>query len=196
MAGYEDEPRDGRGRWTDGGGAPSQHPNASVSAHAVHDQMKKDVLPARWSSNSAQNVREAERVIRENGFEANVYRNAKSGFIASYSPSQRNISINASKSYWKDPVGNAKKYGDSGQLSSSHPDHILHHEMGHAIYDPPDNFMSNHERDHIGAHVSKYATTNPKEFVSEVHAGMKAGKQYDEKIMFLFHRYARPRTNG
>jgi hypothetical protein len=192
--GWEDEQRDDKGQWTAGGGAgPQQHANASADARAVHEAMKADTLPPKWGTNGAANVREAARLVGQQGQPVEIYRNAKSNYVAAYANGK--VNLNASKSYWKDPVGNAKRLHEKGIMSSPSPEHVIHHEIGHALYDAPDNFMSNHEREAIGKHVSTYARMNPKEFVSEVHAGMKAGKQYPEHIMRLFHNYARPRTS-
>lgn len=195
--GWEDEPRDKGGQWTAGGAAgagPQQHDNASANAHDVAAKMKDHGVPAQWGEKRMDNVREAERVAKAQGYETAVYRDSKSRNAAMYS--QGKIHINASSGWWKDPVGVAAHNAKVGHLSSDDPSHVLNHEIGHAIYDPPDNFMNQmHERELIKQHVSKYAAMNPKEFVSEVHAGTKAGKKYNEQIMRMFHNYARPRTS-
>jgi len=151
---------------------------------------------AKWGTNGAENTRQAKAYIEQQGFKAEIYRNAKSSFVASYSPSQDKISINASKSFWKDPVGSSERLGKSGFLSSGDPNHILNHEMGHAMYDPPNNFMTLGHQDAAREQVSKYAARNPEEFVSEVHAGMKAGKVYSPEVNRMFSQYARPRRDG
>lgn len=185
------DPKNGEFSSGGGTGGPQQHANASANAHDVHEALSHSPLSPQWGKNGAANAREAARVTQAMGYEAEVYRNSKSNFIAAYS--QGKVKINASNKYWKDPVANAKRL--EGQLSSGSPEHIIHHEIGHAMYDPPDNFHNQMgERELIGQHVSKYAQMNPKEFVSEVHAGIKAGKQYPDKIMQMFHVYARPRV--
>lgn len=195
MEGWEDEPRDDHGRWTEGGSAgPSQHPNASADAHGVNEKMKETGVPNQWGTNRNANVREAEKIAKAQGYETSVYRKPGSLNAAVYSDGK--IHINASHGYWKDPVGVAAHNEKIGHLSTGNPEGIIHHEIGHALYDPPDNFMNQmRERELITKHVSKYAARNPKEFVSEVHAGTKAGKKYDENIMRMFHNYARPRTH-
>jgi hypothetical protein len=61
------------------------------------------------------------------------------------------------------------------------------------MYNAPDNFMGGPDQATARSQVSKYAAMNPKEFVSEVHAGMKAGKSYSHDVMRMFSQYARVR---
>lgn len=147
--------------------------------------------PPQFGKNAAENLREAARYVEQSGHPVEVYRNPKSNMIAAWANDK--INLNASNSFWKDPVGNMQRFGGSGQLSSSAPDHTLHHEMGHAIYEPPDNFFPLGHQDMARSQVSKYAARNPKEFVSEVHAGMKAGKSYSPEVMQAFNQYAQKR---
>lgn len=148
--------------------------------------------PPKFGTNKAENVREAARFIEQSGTPAEVYRKPGSASAAVWS--QDKIHINASHRFWKDPVASMQRQSASGHLSSDSPTHVLNHELGHAMYDAPDNFFHLGHQDMARDHVSKYAAMNPKEFVSEVHAGMKAGKTYPEHVMTAFKQYAKPRV--
>src|SRR5665647_851557 len=138
------------------------------------------------------NAREAARYINESGFPAEIYREAGSTVAAIYSNTDHKIYVNVSNRFWKDPVGSMVHNNATGHLSSDSPTHILDHEMAHAMYDAPNNFFGL-EQGMARSQVSRYAAMNPKEFVSEVHAGMKAGKSYSLDVMRAFTRYAQPR---
>lgn len=86
---------------------------------------------------------------------------------------------------------------DSGFLSSANP--VLH-EIGHIVhaghaadsYDHLSTWMSAHTAKPVAAKVSKYAASNPKEFVAEVFAGHLSGKRYPEDVMALYHQQHGP----
>lgn len=152
------------------------------------DAIGKSPLNPTWGKSPKANLALATQIAKDQGHDVTVYRNPKNASPAYYF--QGGIHLNASNKYWRDPVGAMQR---STNLSSSDPAHVIHHEIGHALYDAPDNF---HTLSHQGVareHVSKYAAMNPKEFVSEVHAGMKAGKSYPPHVMQAFNNYARPR---
>lgn len=150
-------------------------------------------LKPTWSKSVKQNVEVARQIAQAHGYDVKTYRNPKSSYAAAvhiHESGKIGISLNMSKPYWRDPVGVMQR---ATNLSSNSPEHVIHHEIGHMLYDPPDNFHTLFHQDIARAHVSKYAAMNPKEFVSEVHAGMKAGKSYPEHVMTAFRQYARPR---
>lgn len=163
-------------------------PRGSAAHQAGVDAVTR---PPQFGKNAAENMREAARFVEQSGHPVEVYRNPKSSYIAAWANDK--INLNASKSFWKDPVGNMQRAFASGQLSSASPEHTLHHEMGHAIYSPPDNFFTLGHQDMARKEVSKYAAMNPKEFVSEVHAGMKGGRTFSPEVMQVFGQYARKR---
>jgi hypothetical protein len=161
--------------------------------HGTHasavDKVGKVPMGITWGKNKTTNLEQAQRIAKALGHNTTVYSNPKNTGPAYYF--QGGIHFNAAHKYWRDPVGTMQK---ASNLSSSSPEHVIHHEIGHAIYDAPDNFMNvHHEQTIARTHVSKYAAMNPKEFVSEVHAGTKAGKEYPAEVMQIFNRYARPR---
>ena len=146
-----------------------------------------------WGKSVKANVEAARQIAQAHGLDVQTYRNPKSSYVAAYhryESGKSGISLNISKPFWRDPVGVMSR---ATNLSSNSPEHVIHHEIGHVLYDPPDNFMTLSHQDLAREHVSKYAATNPKEFVSEVHAGMKVGKTFPEHVMTAFRQYARPR---
>lgn len=147
-----------------------------------------DALGHQWTKNKQKNIEIAKRLIEAQGHKADVYKSKGTG--VAYFNEGRGITINENAKFWRDPVGSAAR---ATNLSSNNPEHVIHHEIGHALYDAPSNFISLGHQDLARTHVSSYAAMNPKEFVSEVHAGMKAGKTYPHEVMQAFKTYARPR---
>lgn len=147
-----------------------------------------NAIGLQWSKNKQKNLEVARRLGESLGHKTEIVKSVGSG-VAYYNEG-RGISLNENAKFWRDPVGSAQR---ATNLSSNLPEHVIHHEIGHALYDAPNNFMTLSHQDLARSHVSKYAAMNPKEFVSEVHAGMKAGKSYPDEVMSAFRTYARPR---
>jgi len=145
-----------------------------------------NAIGLQWTKNKKKNLEIAQRYAEHLGHKAELYPSKGSG-VAYYSGGK--VVLNSNARYWSDPVGHAARITN---LSSNLPEHVIHHEIGHATYDAPDNFFSLSHRD-IARQVSQYSAMNPKEFVSEVHAGKVAGKEYSPEVTNLFHVYARPR---
>jgi hypothetical protein len=86
-------------------------------------------------------------------------------------------------------------------FSTSHPQHLVRHEIGHAVHyrslsaSPAERdriwFAENLEPGHLrlGQRVSGRAMWNPKEFVAEVFAGLWATISYDEEVIALFDQF-------
>jgi hypothetical protein len=118
---------------------------------------------------------------------------------AMYLNSTGKIHINEKSDYWKDPAAAAKKQHESGWMSTGHPNHVIHHETGHALQDKAGNLsrMTNEQfsathRQALEGKVSRYAMTQPKEFIAEVFAGLAAGKTYDEAVMRYYRGWNGP----
>lgn len=141
-----------------------------------------------WTKSATKNAEIARRIAEGEGHKVNLYRNPKNSAPAYYS--QGAIHFNMSNRFWRDPVGTMQR---ATNLSAKVPEHVVHHEIGHALYDAPDNFHTLSHQSLAREHVSKYAAMNPKEFVSEIHAAMKTGKTFPEHVMSVFNLYARPR---
>ena len=129
-----DHPRDDDGKWTGGGAA-----NPS------------------FGTNKKANVQEAIASVQRAGYNAKEWK-PTSKTVSAAVFSNGAIHINSSHKFWSDPVGNMKN--QAGHLSSEHPAHILNHEIGHALYDPPDNFMTLSHQDMAREQVSQYAARN------------------------------------
>lgn len=171
----------------DGDWDESKHPRAQDGKFGEGSATKPE-----FGKNKKANLDMAKAYLEQLGYKAEIY-TGKSQSRSAAVWSHGVIYLYQSSKVWSDPVGAMKEQADHKFLASADPVHILHHEIGHELYDAPSNFMNNAERDIITQHVSKYAAMNPKEFVSEVHAAMAAGKTYPPEIMHLFKRYAVPR---
>lgn len=94
---------------------------------------------------------------------------------------------------WKNMAEYQKKAFESGWSSSSHPNHVIWHELAHAKVkrDNPDrdHFLKNLKPlfDSVfkdkASRVSRYAATNGHEFVAEVYAARRAGRKLDDDIL-------------
>ena len=147
-----------------------------------------------WSGKAKENVEKALHFFSSQGHK--VYdqeTSSKTHAIAMYSPSNDRFYINPKSEWAKNPADYAKRMFESGHLSTDHPMGILHHEMAHKLFDAPDNFHDNTRDRGIAERVSKYARSNPKEFVSETYAGVTTGKKYDEEVMNMYKRYSKKR---
>lgn len=149
----------------------------------------------RWTAGGLthrkKNAEVARQLVEAKGHKATVYADPKSSYAAAYKDGV--IHINAGHKFWMDPVGRSKAQEASRFFSSGDAEHVINHEIGHALYDPPDNFFTLSHQDTARAEVSRYAAMNAKEFVSEVHAGMQGDKTYSPTVMQMFSDYARPR---
>lgn len=143
------------------------------------------------SKSKKANAAEAGKFAASLGHDAEIYHNAKDRSPAYWHDGK--IKFNSGSKFWADPVANMAKQHELGFLASPDPSSIVHHEIGHKLFDAPDNFMTlDHQT--LAGKVSKYAKRNPKEFVSETHAGLSTGKTYPDDVMNMFKVYAKPRA--
>jgi hypothetical protein len=128
-----------------------------------------------------------------------------SSTVASYNPATKQMTINRSHTSWVNPAAAAIKERRRGAKSSSAPMHTFFHEMGHAR---DKNLLSRstpfgqfwvlatqkgpsqearaargNQMERLARRVSRYATTNPSEFIAETYAGLKTGRRYDFQVM-------------
>jgi hypothetical protein len=176
-----EHPRDDDGKFSESGGGGS---GSKTEASGGGGYSPK------WGTSKKGNVQEAEKLVKSLGYPTQSYSNPKANGAAYYSDGK--IHINAAHKFWSNPVAKMKEQGK--YLSSDHPNHVVVHEIGHALYDPPDNFMALKHQDIAREQVSKYAAMNPKEFVSEVYAGRQAGKSYSDEVNTMFKVYAKKRS--
>lgn len=170
--------RDADGKW-------------ATSAQAGGGREYEPVFGKKKKNNVAEAIKAAETM----GYKAHEWKPSSPSLSAAVF-SNGALHINANHKFWSDPVEKMKFNHASGQLSSDSPAHVIHHEIGHVMYDPPDNFFHMAHRDLAKDNVSKYAGVNPKELVSEVHAGMMGGKKYSPEVMNVFGMYAKKRQGA
>ena len=128
-----------------------------------------------------------------------------SSTVASYNPATKEMTINRSHVSWVNPAAAGIKQRRRGQMSSSSPMHTFFHEMGHARdknllsrsvplgqfwvlatrKGPSDEarVARGNQMERLARRVSRYATTNPSEFIAETYAGIKTGRRYDYQVM-------------
>jgi HK97 family phage portal protein len=99
----------------------------------------------------------------------------------------------AASAAWKDMKAYQEKAFKAGWSSSSHPNHVIWHELAHVKVKTEgsvdqDSMLSNlrsSQNDHfakMAAKVSKYAGVNGHEFVAEVFAATRAGRELDPDV--------------
>lgn len=124
---------------------------------------------------------------------------------AAYSSSHKKIYINEKHPTWQNlesARAEAEQLYQVGFFSSEDPHATIHHEVAHALHHRRiglDEFamlygrvFNETARTHIAGTVSKYATTNPLEFVAEVYAGVNTGKTYPPDIMDFYAKLKGP----
>ena len=146
-----------------------------------------------WTKSAKKNAELAASLLRKAGFDAvteNPSGRKTDSRFAAIGSKTNGILVNPRCGYWKDPVAAAQLNFKVGHLSTDHPLGVLLHEIAHIIYDAPDNWFADLHKE-VAKRVSKYAASNPKEFVSEVYAGINTGKKYDDEVMKFYNMYAR-----
>lgn len=140
-----------------------------------------------WTTNKSENARILAGIAEKEGYKVEIQAfGAGNSSIAMASNGK--IYINKASKLLADPLKNMDAQYKSGWLSTNKPEGIIHHEIAHLKFKQRDNFFTNTHRD-IASKVSRYATRNPKEFVSETYAGLKTGKKYSDEVMRLFKQY-------
>ncbi len=119
--------------------------------------------------------------------------------VAAYDHLEDAIDFNADNPAWSDMRGWMKGQQRIVFYSTAHPQHIVRHELGHAMHyralSPRDReriwFAEGlrPEEEPIALRVSIRATWNPKELVAEIFAGLWGGVDYDDEVLDLFERY-------
>lgn len=112
-----------------------------------------------------------------------------------YAMANDEIFIDDRSPFWKNPAIEAAKRFDIGWWSTSNALHPIIHEIGHEAHyksAPRIYFSRSLERwtsvefSKISGKVSKYAETDPSEFVAEVFAGLVDGIEYDPQVMAVY----------
>ena len=126
----------------------------------------------KWTTSQKKNAEIAAGVLRAAGFKAmteNPSGRKTDARFAAIGSATNGILVNPRSRFWKDPEASAKLNREGEHLSTSSPLGVLLHEIGHLEHpDVRSNWMAEREKQ-IAQKVSKYAGTNPKEFVAEGH---------------------------
>jgi hypothetical protein len=119
--------------------------------------------------------------------------------VAAYDHLEDAIVFNADHLAWSDMRGWMKRQQRSVFYSTAHPQHIVRHELGHAMHyrslSPRERewiwFAESlrPEEESIALRVSIRAMWNPKEFVAEIFAGLWGGVDYDDEVIDLFEHF-------
>lgn len=134
-----------------------------------------------FTKNKRQNIARAQEKFKELGVDSVVYKSSDKA-IARYSPSNKKAGINESSPYWKDPVSARRESRRTGWSSTANPMGTVYHEQAHGKFRQTDNWLASSQRA-VAGRVSRYAQVNPKEFVSEVYAGLRSGQKYPARVM-------------
>lgn len=176
---------------TTGGGGKSEEPSKSQApSGGEHDRFKTvGESKIKWTKSRKGNAELAAKALSDAGFRA--FTTNPSGArtdkrLAAVGSPTNGILVNPASPYWADPEGQARLNFEKGHLSTDNPLGVLIHEAAHTIYDPANTWMAPDQQRQVAAKVSKYAAVNPKEFVSEVTAGLHTGKTYDDDVMRLY----------
>lgn len=123
-------------------------------------------------------------------------------------PINEHMAINHRESYWKDPTREGRVQFDAGFWSTADPQHPIVHEAGHyqhfqnvttdsrgLSFTATDgrviggHFPAGTNHQDIARRVSRYAASQPSEFVAETYAGVRLGKTFDDEVMDLYRYY-------
>ena len=144
-----------------------------------------------YGTNKSENISATIAWGEKNGIKI-VSHDIKNNSVAMASPSNNVVYINKNSDFWKDPVTKQKIAYESGHLSTANPLHTVLHESAHLKYkNPGHNWLNKEYQTKIAGQVSRYAKTNPTEFVAETYAGLKSGKKYSKDVMQLYGLYAK-----
>ena len=181
-----DHPRADDGKFGSGSAEKDEDKNNNFS-----DLGKKKI---KWGKTAKENVEIAKKLLSDIGIKAmteNPSGNKTDKRYAAIGSSTNGILINKNSPFWKDPELSAKENYKSGQLSTDNPVGVLLHEIAHIKYPDAPGYWPFPNQKEAASKVSKYATKNPKEFVSEVFAGINSGKEYSEPIMDLYRNWTK-----
>jgi hypothetical protein len=148
------------------------------------------------SASRLANVKTAKAYVESLGYKTAVYSGAKH-VPARYNESKGIVEINRAALHWQNPRSSARGERKTGHWSSSSAVGTLQHEMGHSkskgvgaswmtasrggTYEQKLEKGARSRR--IAGRVSRYAQTNPSEFIAETYAGIKTGRRYDFQVM-------------
>ena len=115
------------------------------------------------------------------------------------------ITVNSDSTFWKDPARAADQLHRQRWFSDGDASHPVRHELGHLnhwkrspgwyekLQTSADDAAALRERQGVvNREVSRYASTNPAEFVAEVFTGRASGRTYSTDVMSLYEKFRGP----
>lgn len=167
---------------------PGELMNANARPVNTMARFRKGENP--FGNKKGQNIDTAISLLKAQGVKTvDKLGKRSSGAAAWAQQDYQRVVINTSHGHWKNPKASAIHNRRSGNLSTSDPRGTLFHEAAHLKLRQVPNFFNLKDQKMAGR-VSRYARMNPKEFTSEVYAGLKTGRKYDSQVMKLYRMYA------
>ena len=121
--------------------------------------------------------------------------------IAYYDEHDDELVMNAAHRAWLDMAGYIQADERRGHFSTKSTDHIIRHEIGHALHYRGMNDADRHEiwykeltsdEEEIAETVGRYAMTGRIEFVAEVFAGLWARRRFGSEVLALYKNLKGP----
>ena len=169
---------------------------------------------ARFGKDATQNLAAANQVAKAKGaslqpvaFSKQQVRSGTKAYVLSDKQGvvYPTVYVNKDSKYWNNPRAVARAGRRSGQFSTSAPEGVILHEVGHikagvnlGTFKGADRRRPTRQppTQQVARRVSKYAAESPAEFVAETYAGRRTGRRYDHQVMNAYHRVrgTRPRS--
>jgi len=121
--------------------------------------------------------------------------------LASYNRGGDYLAVNRNGD-WSNAKATAQDQANSHAWSDSDPAHVMTHELAHLQHAVHEESLGKEHDAHepwanpahraAAAQVSRYAATEPAEFVAETYTGMLNGKTYSQDVMDAYHAYDGP----
>lgn len=160
--------------------------------------------PARWRKQMARLIGSHGIAVERDGHEAIRRadgRRAAGRIVAAYDPSRGKVFLNQRHPFWRSPIAFMTTNHRAGSTSTANPAHPAFQEIAHRLHQVAVGAARyaelrarplTPEEDAIAATVSAYARTSPAEFVAEVYAALRDGRELDEAVLALYNRLGGP----
>lgn len=143
-------------------------------------------------------------VLAGSGWDRGMDPGAGAAYTVYLTSGEDEMFFNEESPLWADEqelINQREKMGTARWASSDNLYHPVYHEMGHKVHRENShavyNVVSREDWQNPGESstaltVSRYATTDPTEFVAEAFVGMLFGKTYPDAVMALYKSYGGP----
>ena len=199
-------------RWQVGGGKGGGTPKAAETRVMVRGNFRPRGVMAKFEkgenpfvSGSTTTIDNASRLtnakiakdwVEKRGGKVSVYSGSKRT-PARYNETKGTIEINRAAWHWQNPKSFTRAERGARHWSSSSPVGSLFHELGHRKSKGVGPSWTTGSRggtfeeriskaskiQQLAGRVSRYAQTNPAEFIAETYAGRRTGRRYDSQVM-------------